>query len=717
MRFVVQNFEQINAMYSAFSSKRKESNPRLLVDEPNEEKPIIEPWQSDSEEAPTNPGPKTSEKDVRTNQPQKKFRAGVTPEKGESNGLVKQKPASHDAFYNEPFLFKEVERNVRNLVTSPFTKRIKDYDMPDGLKVPTNLKIYDGLSDPDDHLTVFMGTMDVHKLPEPAWCRFFHITLNGAARFWYDNLVPGSIDNFHELRDKFRSNFLQQRRFQKTQAEILGIRQRHDEPLRSYLERFGKETLHMIDRSDGMLTGAFISGLRPGRLFKDLIARPPSSMEELFTLVNNFIRAEEANTENRLREAKREPIDNRQGQNSKDQHKRHKNRYASRAGYRSGNRNDQRKPAFTPLLKLPAEIYATTEGKDALRPPPRMFTPPHRRDRTRYCEFHGDHGHDTNSCVDLRKEIEACVRNGRLSHLAKGARSHNSNQPAETSRAADRGKSQIGWTHKGEKSSSLKGEILMIRTKGPLPSSRTEGTTQPGPEIAFSSNDPMPENRQILWPLGVITLSLTMYDYSGRGSKTVMAEFMVVRAPSPYNVILGRPGMRQLGAIASTIHSLIKFPVESGIATVRGETHRPNECLHITRKRERDSTLIGSPSTEGKLKEAEDLVISERHPEQRVTIGGNLPLRIAQQLRKLFKLATSSFAHLTKNFLVEVVAQRSIDIQEVNTSTAQEETWMDPIIEYLKTGNLPTDPTITRRIRIKAPQYTMKQDVLYRKGY
>ncbi|GJU04939.1 hypothetical protein Tco_1121369 [Tanacetum coccineum] len=37
--------------------------------------------------------------------------------------------------------------------------------MPDGLKVPVNLKAYNGMSDPDDHLTVFMGTMDIHKLP------------------------------------------------------------------------------------------------------------------------------------------------------------------------------------------------------------------------------------------------------------------------------------------------------------------------------------------------------------------------------------------------------------------------------------------------------------------------------------------------------------------------------------------------------------------------
>ncbi|GJT75451.1 hypothetical protein Tco_1042176 [Tanacetum coccineum] len=56
--------------------------------------------------------------------------------------------------------------------------------MSNGLKVPSNLKSYDGLSDPNDHLTMFMGTMDVHRLPEPAWCRIFSITLCGAARFW-----------------------------------------------------------------------------------------------------------------------------------------------------------------------------------------------------------------------------------------------------------------------------------------------------------------------------------------------------------------------------------------------------------------------------------------------------------------------------------------------------------------------------------------------------
>lgn len=124
------------------------------------------------------------------------------------------------------------------------------------------------------------------------------------ARLWYNNLQPGSINGFPLTTDKFRANFFQQRRFQKTQAEILGLRQRPKESLKDYVERFSKETRHMADRSDIMVSNAFISRLRPGRLFKDLIARPPTSLEDLFTQTNN-IRAEEANNENRLRDTRR----------------------------------------------------------------------------------------------------------------------------------------------------------------------------------------------------------------------------------------------------------------------------------------------------------------------------------------------------------------------------------------------------------------------------
>ncbi|GJT09977.1 reverse transcriptase domain-containing protein [Tanacetum coccineum] len=75
----------------------------------------------------------------------------------------------------------------------------------------------------------------------------------------------------------------------------------------------------------------------------------------------------------------------------------------------------------------------------------------------------------------------------------------------------------------------------------------------------------------------------------------------------------------------------------------------------------------------------------------------------------LSKLASSSFVHLTKKVLVEIIPCRSIDMKTVNTVEEPETTWMDPIINYLRDGRLLEDPVATRKIRVKAPQYLLKK--------
>ncbi|GJU56929.1 reverse transcriptase domain-containing protein [Tanacetum coccineum] len=83
----------------------------------------------------------------------------------------------------------------------------------------------------------------------------------------------------------------------------------------------------------------------------------------------------------------------------------------------------------------------------------------------------------------------------------------------------------------------------------------------------------------------------------------------------------------------------------------------------------------------------------------------------------LSKLASSSFAHLTKKVLVKVIQCRSTEATAINVINESEVTWMSAIVEYLKDGKLPDDPIAARRIRIKAPQYSLKSGILYRKGY
>ncbi|GKC41415.1 hypothetical protein Tco_1059137 [Tanacetum coccineum] len=77
--------------------------------------------------------------------------------------------------------------------------------------------------------------------------------------------------------------------------------------------------------------------------------------------------------------------------------------------------------------------------------------------------------------------------------------------------------------------------------------------------------------RQVSWPLGLVTLLITLYDYRGLISKTIMVDFMIVREPSPYNIILGRPGLMKLDAVAFTLHALMKFQTQAAIAIIKGE--------------------------------------------------------------------------------------------------------------------------------------------------
>ncbi|XP_035542090.1 uncharacterized protein LOC118344798 [Juglans regia] len=57
-----------------------------------------------------------------------------------------------------------------------------------------------------------------------------------------------------------------------------------------------------------------------------------------------------------------------------------------------------------------------------------------------------------------------------------------------------------------------------------------------------------------------------------------MTDFLVIKAPSSYNIILGHSTLNNLRAIISTYHLKIKFPTEAGVRGVRGEQSLAREC-------------------------------------------------------------------------------------------------------------------------------------------
>ncbi|GJT66287.1 hypothetical protein Tco_1017767 [Tanacetum coccineum] len=80
------------------------------------------------------------------------------------------------------------------------------------------------------------------------------------------------------------------------------------------------------------------------------------------------------------------------------------------------------------LTKGPREILVLEElGKMSVKPPKMVLKA---RDTSKYCEFHQDYGHDTNSCRELKNQIDKAGKSGKLAHFIKGIRKGMAKQTA-----------------------------------------------------------------------------------------------------------------------------------------------------------------------------------------------------------------------------------------------------------------------------------------------
>ena len=79
-----------------------------------------------------------------------------------------------------------------------------------------------------------------------------------------------------------------------------------------------------------------------------------------------------------------------------------------------------------------------------------------------------------------------------------------------------------------------------------------------------------------VFPIGVVTLSVMMGDYSQQITKEVT--FLVVDCSSAYNAILGRASLNSWKAVTSTYHLMIKFPTDYGVGELRGNQVAAREC-------------------------------------------------------------------------------------------------------------------------------------------
>nr|GEU97561.1 reverse transcriptase domain-containing protein [Tanacetum cinerariifolium] len=263
--------------------------------------------------------------------------------------------------------------------------------------------------------------------------------------------------------------------------------------------------------------------------------------------------------------------------------------------------------------------------------------------------------------------------------------------------------------------------------------------------------------------------------------------FMVVRSPSPYNRIIGRPGVRKIQAVPSTAQEMLKFLVQGGILTLRGSRIIPLECTMVSGLEAQPSDVIqrrhdlglqdgfgagliltnpkgaeftyalrfrfDATNNEAKY---EGLIAGLRIVERMgvKNLQTNMDSRLVanqvnrsyiakepgmiqylEKVKTLFnsfkkfsvkqvpssenkkadvlsKITSTSFAHLTKQFLVEELNEKSINEADVLAVMEEErDTWMTPIYNYLTKETLLAEKEKARVIRRKSGRYTVINEV------
>ncbi|GKB95085.1 reverse transcriptase domain-containing protein [Tanacetum coccineum] len=122
----------------------------------------------------------------------------------------------------------------------PFTPRIHNFRSSRKMRIT---------GDPEDHLKVFQASAQVERWAMPAWCHMFNSTLIGAARVWFDELPPESIDSYKDLKAAFLAYFMQQKKHVKDPVEIHNIKQKDGETIEEFMERFKVQSSLIGERS------------------------------------------------------------------------------------------------------------------------------------------------------------------------------------------------------------------------------------------------------------------------------------------------------------------------------------------------------------------------------------------------------------------------------------------------------------------------------------
>ena len=126
---------------------------------------------------------------------------------------------------------------LNQISKSPFTRKIEGVRLPQRFNQPT-FTIYNGRTDPVEHVSHFNQRMAIHSKNEALMCKVFPSILGSVAMRWFDGLGVGSIDSFKELTWAFGSHFITCSRVSRPLDSLLSLSLQKGETLKTYSDKY-----------------------------------------------------------------------------------------------------------------------------------------------------------------------------------------------------------------------------------------------------------------------------------------------------------------------------------------------------------------------------------------------------------------------------------------------------------------------------------------------
>jgi len=162
------------------------------------------------------------------------------------------------------------------------------------------IRLYDGSTDPNEHLNVFKTQMNLYTTNKVVWCKVFPTSLREGALSWFTRLPPNLVDCFKAFAAKVTTQYATIRPHHMSLMTLFNVKQEKWESLRTFMERFSKVCMGIKYLMPKIAMHHLVSAIRLGRFTESLIKRPAKDLDELRNWATMFMQIEESSDFRRI---------------------------------------------------------------------------------------------------------------------------------------------------------------------------------------------------------------------------------------------------------------------------------------------------------------------------------------------------------------------------------------------------------------------------------